>query len=163
MCPLQDEQPGHGNEPLPVKRTGKRYKVFPAGSQCAASRFLCSREQCVLFHRCQYTQVALYPSGIVIADVALDHLNKFLLAGKTLVVIAFPFQNAPESLHGAVVNTVSHAGHTLLHSGLYELLVECSTGILETSVAVEQRMGIRISFHRLIKCLVDEGIVITLT
>ena len=92
-----------------------------------------------------------------------DHLNQFLLTGKTLIVIAFPFQNAPESLHGAVVNAVSHAGHTLLHSGLYELVVECSAGILETSVAMEQRMGIRISFHCLIKCLVDEGIVITLT
>lgn len=27
------------SEPLPIKRTVKNYKVFPAGSQCTASRF----------------------------------------------------------------------------------------------------------------------------
>ena len=47
----------------------------------------------------QYAQVTLDSSGVVITDVALNHLHEFLFAGETLAVIAFPFQNAPESFH----------------------------------------------------------------
>ena len=89
------QHPGRKHEPLPVKRTVKKYKVFPAGSQCAASRFLCSETQRVLLHWSQHAQIALHPSGVVIADVALNHLNKLLLAGKAPAIIAFPFQDTP--------------------------------------------------------------------
>ena len=34
----------------PVKRTVKKYKVFPAGSFSAAGRFLCGEKDSVLFH-----------------------------------------------------------------------------------------------------------------
>ena len=44
----------------------------------------------MLFHRRQNAQVALHSSGIVIADVMLNHLDEFLLTGKTPAVIAFP-------------------------------------------------------------------------
>ena len=80
----------------------------------------------MLFHRRQDAQIALDTSRVVIANILLDHLDKFLLAGKTSAVIAFPLQDAPESLHRPIVNAVGHTGHTLRHSGLYEFVVERS-------------------------------------
>ena len=55
----------------------------------------------------------LNTSRVVIANILPDHLNKLVLAGEPSAVIAFPFQNAPEALHRAVVNAMRHAGHTL--------------------------------------------------
>ena len=55
---------------------------------CAAGRFLCSEIPFELFHGCQHTQVSLYSSGVVVADVVFDHLDKFLLAGKASAVVA---------------------------------------------------------------------------
>ena len=57
----------------------------------------------------QDTKIALHTLGVVITDVTLNHLNKFLLAGESSAIIAFTFQNAPEPLHGAVVDTVCHS------------------------------------------------------
>ena len=75
----------------------------------------------MLFHRGQHAQITLHPSGVVIMDIGLNHLHKLPLAGKPSAVIAFPLQNAPEVLHGAVINAVRYAGHTLRHSRLHEL------------------------------------------
>ncbi len=36
------EQIPFWDEPHPVKRTVKKYKVFPASNLCVAGRFLCS-------------------------------------------------------------------------------------------------------------------------
>lgn len=93
----------------------------------------------------------------------LDHPDELLLAGKTPAVIAFPFQDTPEAFHRAVINTVRHTGHTLRHSGLYELLVECSACVLVTSVTVEQRMCVRVELNSPVKGLEYERIVIALT
>ena len=41
----------------------------------------------MFLHRSQHTQIALNSPGVVIADVALNHLNKLLLAGKTPAII----------------------------------------------------------------------------
>ena len=117
----------------------------------------------MFLHRCQHAQIALNSSGIVIADVAHNHLHKLLLAGKTPAIVAFPFQDAPEAFHRAIVNTVCHTGHALHHSRLYELLVECSACILVASVAVEQRMCVRVELNSPVKGLEYERIVIALT
>ena len=117
----------------------------------------------MLLHRSQHPQVALNSPGVVIADVAHNHLHKFLLAGKTPAIIAFPFQDAPETFHRAIVNTVCHTGHALYHSRLYELLVECSACVLVTSVTVEQRMCIWVDFNGPVKGLEYKRIVIVLT
>ena len=69
-------------------------------------------------------------------DIGLNHLHKLPLAGKPSAVIAFPLQNAPEALHGAVINAVRYAGHTLRHSHLHELVVESAVGVLESSVTI---------------------------
>ena len=53
-----------------------------------------------------------------------------------------------------------HAGHTLRHPGLHKLVVEGTVGVLKPSVAVEQRMRVRIGFHSLIKGLENQRIVI---
>lgn len=91
----------------------------------------------------------------------LNHLDEFLLAGKTPAIISFSLQNTPKSLHGAVINAVGHTGHTLNHSSLLKLMVKRSAGVLVSSVTVEQRMDVRISFHCLVKSLINEGIIVS--
>ena len=117
----------------------------------------------MFLHRCQHTQVALNSPGVAIADVADNHLHKFLLTGETPAIIAFLFQDAPETFHGSIVNTVSDTGHTLYHSCLYKFLVKCSACILVAAVTVEQRMCVRIEFNSPVKGLEYERIVIALT
>ena len=117
----------------------------------------------MLLHRSQHAQVALNSPGVVIMDVAHNHLHKFLLTGKTPSIIAFPFQDAPETFHRTIVNTMCHTGHALHHSRLYELLVKYSACVLEASVTVEQRMCIRVDLNGSVKGLEYERIVIVLT
>ena len=52
----------------------------------------------MLFQGSQNAQIALNASGVVIADILLHHLNKDAFAGEASAVIAFPLQNAPETL-----------------------------------------------------------------
>ena len=65
----------------------------------------------MFFHRGQHAQITLHPSGVVIMDIGLNHLHKLPLAGKPSAVIAFPLQDAPEALHGAIVNAMCNTGH----------------------------------------------------
>ena len=146
-------------EPQPVKRTVKKYKVFPASSQALLAAFM-RRDKVRAFHRHQDTQIALDTSRVVIANILLDHLDKFVLAGKPSAVIAFPLQNAPEALHRTVVNTMRHTGHTLRHARLYELVVESAVGVLEPSVAVEQRLCVRIGLHRFVEGFENQRIIV---
>ena len=114
----------------------------------------------MLFHRGQHAQITLHPSGVVIMDIGLNHLHKLPLAGKPSAVIAFPLQNAPEALHRTVVNTMRHTGHTLRHARLYELVVESAVGVLEPSVAVEQRLCVRIGLHRFVEGFENQRIIV---
>ena len=82
------------SEPQPVKRTVKKYIVFPTGSQALLAAFMRRGKACA------------FPSASGRPD------------GELSAVIAFPLQNAPEALHRAVINAVRHAGHTLRHSRL---------------------------------------------
>ncbi len=107
--------------------------------------------------------MALDTAVVVVTDIAFDHLDKFLLAGKTPAIVTFPLQNAPEALHWPVVNTVGHAGHTLRHPCFLEFMVKDSAGVLEPSVAMEQRMNVWIGFHSLVKGFVDKRVIIALT
>ena len=92
----------------------------------------------VFLHGRQNAKVSLYSASIVAADVALDHPNEFLLAGKPFAVIALTFQNTPKSFHWAVVNAATHTGHTLRHPSLLEFVVKNSAGILVAPVTVKQ-------------------------
>ena len=117
----------------------------------------------MLFHWRQDTQIALHPSGIVIADIVSNHLDETPLAGEPSAVIAFPFQNAPEALHRAVINAVRNSGHTLRHAGLYKFVVEGTVGILKSSVAVKQGMCVRIGLNCLVEGFENQRIVVALT
>ena len=114
----------------------------------------------MLFHRRQHAQITLDTSRVVIANILLDHLHKLVLAGEPSVVIAFPFQDAPEALHRAVINAMRHAGHTLRHARLHKLVVKGAVGVLEPSVAVEQKMRVRIGLHSLVKGFENQRIIV---
>ncbi len=167
-------------EPPPVKRTEKKYKVFSQPGRyarlwqpeirviCYADnpnfRFLSGGKiKLMFFHRGQNAQIALYPAIIVVTDVAVDHLDQFLFAGKASAIVTFPFQDAPEAFHWAVVDTMRHTGHALRHACLLQLVVKGSTGVLEPSVAMEQGMCIKIGFHSLVKGFIDKRIIVMFT
>ena len=114
----------------------------------------------MLFHRRQHAQFTLHTSGVVIMDIGLNHLHKLPLAGKPSAVIAFPLEDTPEALHGAVIDAMCNTGHALRHASLHELVVEGAVGVLESSVTMEQGMRVRIGFHSLIKGLENQRIVI---
>ena len=100
--------------------------------------FLCCQKiAAVLLHRCQHAQVALHSAVVVVGDIILNHLYEFLSACKTLAIISLSFQNAPKTFHWSVVNALGYSGHTLLHFGVLQLVVEYSVGVLESSVAME--------------------------
>ena len=109
----------------------------------------------------QDTQVALYAPSVVIANITLNHLNQCLLVGKSSAIVALTFQNAPESFHGAVVDAVCHAGHTLCHTGLFNFVMESTVRVLVSPVAVKKRMRVGIFPDSFVKGFEYERIVIT--
>ena len=117
----------------------------------------------MFFHWCEDTQAPLHTTRIVVADIVLDHLDEFSLAGETTAIVAFSFQDAPEGLHWAIVDTMRHTGHTLCHPGLLELVMKGSVGVLGPSVAMQQGMGTWISFNGLIQGLINERVIVALT
>lgn len=114
----------------------------------------------MLFHRRQHAQITLDTSCVVITDVVLNHLNEFPLTGELSAVIALPFQDAPKALHRAVIDAMRHAGHTLRHPSLHKLVVEGTVGVLEPSVAVEQRMRVRIGLHSLVEGFENQWVIV---
>ena len=50
----------------------------------AAAHSLCGCGQTVLFHRRQDAKIALDSAGVVVMNIAVDHLNKLVFAGKSL-------------------------------------------------------------------------------
>ena len=117
----------------------------------------------MLFHWRQDTQIALHPSGIVIADIVFNHLDETPLAGEPSAIIALPLQNPPEALHRAVINAVRNSGHTLRHASLYKFVAEGTVGILKSSVAVKQGMCVRIGLNRLAQGFENQRIIVALT
>lgn len=95
----------------------------------------------------QDTKAALSAPCVVIADITLNHLNQGLLVVNSSTVAALTLQKTPESFHGAVVDAVRHAGHTLCHTGLFNFVMERTARVLVFPVAVEQRMCVGISLY----------------
>lgn len=91
----------------------------------------------MLFHGRQDTELALYPASVVIADVILDHIDQSFLAVEPLTVVAFPLEDTPEALHGAIVNAMCNTGHALRHIRFLNLVVKGSVRILESPVTME--------------------------
>ena len=78
--------------------------------------FLRSKCHLELLHWSNNTRIALHSLGVVIVNVIPNHSNKLLLGGKSLAIIFLALQDAPESLHRAIVNAVGYTRHTLRHS-----------------------------------------------
>lgn len=91
----------------------------------------------MLFHGRQDTKLALYSASVVIADEILNHIDQSFLAVEPLTVVAFPLEDTPEALHGAIVNAMCNTGHTLRHTRFLNLVVKGSVRILESPVTME--------------------------
>ena len=79
----------------------------------------------------------LTPLVVVVMDKLSYCINKLLIGFKMVEIIHFTLQDAPESLHRAIVNTSTNTGHTLLHSLLVQFRLELLTRVLESSVTVK--------------------------
>ena len=117
----------------------------------------------MVLHRCQDAEIALYAPSVVIADEVLYRLDQFFLAGEALAVITLTFEDTPETLHWAVVDAVCHAGHALCHLCLFELMMKGSVRVLKSSVAVKQRMCVRVGLDCFLKGLEHQRIIVAVT
>ena len=100
---------------------------------------------------------------VVVTNVVFDHIDQFFLAGKSLAVVPFPFQDTPEAFHRPIVDALGHAGHALRHTGLFQLVMKRAAGILKASVTMEKRVRAGIGFYGPIKGLKNQRIVIAVT
>ena len=117
----------------------------------------------MLRHGSHNAKITLNTAIIIVVDIAYDHVDQLKLAGKTFPVVTFAFQDTPEAFHGAVVDTLAHTGHTLSHTSLFEFVMECSIGVLESAVAVKQRMRIWIGLHGHVKGFEHKRVIVSLT
>ena len=117
----------------------------------------------MLLIRRQHAKISLDSSGVVIADIAADHVDKILPAGKTMAIIPLPLEDAPEALHRPVINTVGHSGHTLCHTSFLQLVVKAAVCILKATIRVKDRVGIGVALNSLLKGLKHQRIVIPVT
>ena len=108
-------------------------------------------------------QIPLDSSGVIVADVVLNSRNQILPGRESPTIILFALQDAPEAFHWTIVNTVRNSGHTLLHMVFLQPRTELLARILETSVTVEQRPGVRFKCHSCIKGVHNQRIVIVVS
>ena len=102
----------------------------------------------MLFHRSEYAEIPLEPFGVVILNEILNHGNQAGPIGEAFSVIPFPLQNSPESFHRTVINTLGYSGHALRHTGFGQHTVESAVRVLESSVTVAERVGVRVCVNR---------------
>ena len=114
----------------------------------------------MFLHRCQDPQITLNPAIVVVGNIVFNHIHEIISTCEPSAVVSLAFENAPESLHRSIVDTLGYSGHALLHLCLLQLIVKHSVGILETSVAMEQRMCVRIRFNSGIQCVKYKRIII---
>ena len=114
----------------------------------------------MLFHRSEYTKVPLESFGVVVLNKIFNHVDQVHSIGEAYPVIPFSLQDTPESFHRSVINTPGNSGHALSHPGFYQHMVERSTCVLESSVAVTQRVCIWICGNRCAECVKHQRIVI---
>lgn len=116
----------------------------------------------VELHRRHDRKAALEAVVVVEINVVCNHLHELCPVGELVAVVAFPFQDAPEALHRAIVEAVGHAGHALLHPCGSKFLVENSGCILKSSVTVEQRVSIWLGGNSGIKGVKNELVVVVI-
>ena len=77
-------------------------------------------------------------------------------------IVFLAFQNAPESFHWAVVNAVGYTRHALCHTRIFQHVVKSMTCVLKPTVAMEQRVRVRIGFYSSSECVEHNRIVVVL-
>ena len=108
-------------------------------------------------------QSVLVTAVVVVVNIVFNRGNELFSACKSMPIIALTLQDSPEAFHRAVVNAAANTGHTLCHPGIQQFLVEGSAGVLESTVAVEQRVCIRIFQNSFIKRVKKQLVVISVT
>ena len=114
----------------------------------------------MLFHRCQNAKVALETLCVVVLNITANHFHQFSTVREVPSIITLSLQNTPESFHGTIVNAAANTRHTLCHARMNQPLVEVSVGILKSTVAVKDRMCIRIALDCLCKSVEHKLVVI---
>lgn len=114
-------------------------------------------------HRCLDEQTVLVTAVVVVVNIAFNRGNELFSACKSMPIIALTLQDSPEAFHRAVVNAAANTGHALRHTGIQQFLVEDSTGVLESTIAVEQRVSIWIFQNSFIKRIKNQLVVVPVT
>lgn len=96
-------------------------------------------------------------------EITLDCRNQIVTRSKLSEIVHFGFENTPKSLHGTVVNASADARHTLPHIGSNQFALKDFARVLKSSVAVKQRMCIRIRLYRLVKCFKHKQVVVAVS
>ena len=79
----------------------------------------------------------LTPLVIVVMDKLLNSSHELLIGFEMVEVVHLTFQDAPEALHGPIINTSANTGHTLRHSLLVQFRLELLARVLESPVTVK--------------------------
>lgn len=129
----------------------------PAAQQ--GGNFLC----CIgimKFHWCHAVKPLLVSAIVVEFDIVLYCPDQFIPVCKSAQIVHLGFQHSPEALHRSVINATTNSGHTLPHLCCLEFVIESSAGILEPSVAMEQRMRFWMKRYCIIEVIKDELVVV---
>ena len=103
---------------------------------------LCSFQQAAVSSRRQTVQLVLTPLVIVVMDKLLNSSHELLIGFEMVEVVHLTFQDAPEALHRAIVNTSTNTGHTLLHSLLVQFRLELWNSSCQKRVCISRELRI---------------------
>lgn len=124
---------------------------------------LCSHRQLMLLERREDAKSPLEPSGVVVDDIALNHVHQIFPTGEAFDIVAFSFEDTPKALHRAIIDAFAYAGHTLRHFCCNQSVMEDLRCVLETSITVKNWMCIRILLYGYVKSPVDKRTVVVVT
>lgn len=97
-------------------------------------------------HRSPYAQSALEAAEVIVGNILPDHTDQSRPAGEAPAIVALPLEDAPKSLHGAIVRTLSHPGHALSDARRRQFVMENLGGIGTAPVTVEHGVDAGICF-----------------
>ena len=98
---------------------------------------LCSFQQTAVAGWWQAIQSVLAPLGVVVVDELLDRCYKLLVGFKLVQIIHLALQDAPEALHGTVVDASADSRHALCHLLLVQSRSKLLACILESPITVK--------------------------
>lgn len=122
---------------------------------------LCRSIQFVLFKRRENAQAALGTPEIIIGHVLLNHPGQLFPAGKTPAVITLTLKDSPKAFHGAIINALANTRHALDHACLRQLIVEHLRCVLDSPVAVKERIRPWVLRNCLVKSIIHQCAVVS--